>query len=886
MISTPMKPVTPPLASPPTGLNRKKWVPILAIAGMAAGVVVIGIIWLVGDLPKIYQVTDYRPPIVSQVIASHNGEEAVVGEFFRERRVMVPFESVPKVVVDAFVAAEDDRFFEHQGISFAAILRAFLANLKAGQVVQGGSTITQQVAKSLFLTPARSIVRKLKEAVLAYRLESHLTKDQILYVYLNQIYLGRGAYGVSVAARSYFRKELSKLTLAEAALIAGLPTAPSKFNPFSNPHRAKQRQAYVLRRMFETGKITEPEMKAAIAAPLRVYRSLESNMEYGPYFIEHIRRHLVTKYGEKAVQEDGLKVYVRTTPRVLMTSKQQLQAGLRELDKRRGYRGALKKLVTDQERFDHSASLQRDLITRHRDYFDLGVEQLKEAVESDTNGAPDAEVPEPNQQFETLALLSGVPDWDKKPNPDILSSGEILEAWVSEVRDGEKLAFVRAGLQEVPMKFDDMLWAARPGPDGKLGPPPKKVSDVLAVGDLIRIQLERRPTERGLVAKLEQEPEVQGAILSMEVNSGFVLAMEGGFDFRASHFNRAIQALRQPGSAFKPIIFASAVEKGFTPASIIVDAPIVYKDEEFGNWKPSNIDEKFSGDTTFRKALIDSRNIPTIKLVQQLQVNTVIEYARRLGLTGQVNQDLSISLGSGSFSLVELVQAYAVFARQGRRVQPIFFTKIVGRDGTVLEDIQPVPLHPKVAAFPPPEPGAAAPETIDPAALPKYPPAEDPDQVVDPRVAYVISHLLREVVTEGTGRRASGLARVAAGKTGTTNDYRDAWFIGFTPDVITGVWTGFDDQKSLGPGETGSRAALPIWLGFMNVSAILYPERDFPVPDGIVFVPIDTKGRSVGRKSAGAVEEAFIMGTEPRERVEKGVDPVESGSEFLKEDFK
>jgi len=437
------------------------------------------------------------------------------------------------------------------------------------------------------------------------------------------------------------------------------------------------------------------------------------------------------------------------------------------------------------------------------------------------------------------------------------------------------------------LPIEHLKWARLIRED-RVGAAPSLPSHVLAKGDLILVKVQEAALDKPIVVSLEQVPQVQGALFSVDVTTGEVLAMEGGYDFETSEFNRAVQAQRQPGSAFKPIIYSAGLEKGYTPASIIVDSPVVYEDTESGKWKPTNFEEKFYGDTTFRQALIKSRNVPTIKIVQELQVGRMIEYARRIGMSGQFNQDLSIALGSGSVSLMDLTRAYAVFPRLGRKLNPVFIHSIMDRDGRVLEESDPEEnkmrfafADAQEAAEPDPESSA----TPTPSNLSDYPLSTDSGQVLDPRVAYVMTHLLKEVVNSGTGQAAKTLGRPAAGKTGTTNDYLDAWFVGFTPNVLTGVWVGHDNLKSMGQSETGARAALPIWLSFMKEAVKSYPEGDFTVPPGVVFATIHpVSGKLVPPNSPNSIKEAFIEGTEPTETEPAGRGIPDAGSDFFKED--
>lgn len=877
------------------------------LVGVVGTVLAIGggglVVWYFSrSLPQIITVADYRPLGVTRILGGGGKEDQELGEFFKERRYLIPYDKIQDNVVKAFVAAEDDRFFEHPGINIASIIRAGIANFRAGHVVQGGSTITQQVAKSLLLTPQRSMDRKIREVILASRIERNLTKQQILYLYLNQIYLGHGAYGVQAASRTYFRKDVSNVTLAEAALLAGMPQAPGKYSPLLNPKRAKERQNYVLRRMFENHFISQAQMNQAMAEAIPIYHDVDLNSQYAPYYVEHLRRYLVEKYGEKALYEDGLTITVPMTRELALTAAKSVKTGLLALDKRMGYRGPLKNLENAEEIEKFLAEARQKLVERklHYQYF-----------------MPEGKM-DPIEGMRQAGLSS---------ERDLLEPGEIYQGVVVGFDSDRKAARVMVGALRTELPLSQMRWARAVRDDrnpAAIRPEPASPSRVFKKGDVILVSLagpEASSPDKadkaahhkdGLVTvQLEQEPVVQGALFSMDVQTGYVLGMVGGYSFETSEFNRAVQAMRQPGSAFKPVIYSSALEKGFTPASIIVDSPVVFKETDgSGSWKPNNYEEKFYGDTTFRQALIKSRNIPTVKIVQSVQVPYLIEYAKRLGMTGSFNADLSISLGSATTSLIELTRVYALFPRLGRKVTPRFLMKVEDRDGRVLEEQKPDEVPP-ISQLPPPATGATSAssaaangsaETNTPSTevrngsviragegskiiFPDYPLANDPNQVIDPRIAYVMTHLMKEVVTFGTGHEAKNLNRPAAGKTGTTNDSIDAWFMGFTPQVVTGVWTGFDNSKSLGSGETGARAALPIWLSFMLEAVKPYATTDFTVPPGITFSNIDPNtGRLASANSSLSIKEAFIVGTEPIDSGTGMGSHSESNGDFFKED--
>jgi len=855
---------------------------IVAVSGTLVGTLAAaGVAWYFSkNLPKIFSVADYRPLGVTKIVAQGPviekkeeqkapAQEAVIGEFYKERRYLVPYEKIPEIVIRAFISAEDDQFFAHSGINLASILRASIANFRAGHVVQGGSTITQQVAKSLVLTSERSFVRKIKEVIVASRIEKNLTKQQILYLYLNQIYLGHGAYGVQAASKTYFKKDVADLTIAEAALLAGLPQAPSKYSPILNPKKAKDRQLYVLRRMYENKFITQGEMAESAALPIKIFRDEDINKKYSAHWVEHLRRYLVEKYGEKAVYENALTVVVPASLDLMRTASKSLREGLEAVDKRMGYRGPVEHLASGESVERKLREVRAELIDR-----EVGFELLSADGKMDPEGA---------------MKVAGI-----ESEAGLLKPGRAYKAVVTSFNDKKKSAGVMIGAVLAELPAEKMTWALT-GFRGEAALPSK----VLQKGDVVLVRVED-PIKKPILVSLDQQPELQGALFSIDVNTGFVLAMEGGYDFERSEFNRAIQALRQPGSAFKPIIYSAALERGFTPASVIVDSPIIYEDSDSGKWKPANFDEKFYGDTTFRQALIKSRNVPTIKLVQSIQVSRMVEYAKRIGLNSQFPMDLSIALGSATVSLMDLTRTYALFPRMGRRVSPGFFLKIYDRDGLVLEELRPQPpiykmVQPIATSVSAVVEGVASGEQpmITPSVNPlfgidSYPLSEDPDQVLDPRVAYVMSHLMKEVVAYGTGHEAKSLGRPAAGKTGTTNDFVDAWFMGFTPHVVTGVWVGFDGQKTMGKNETGARAALPIWLSFMKEAVKPYAPDDFVVPPGVVFATIDPHtGRVAAPNASSAINEAFIEGTEPKETIGYGrVKPdSESNSEYFKEDL-
>ncbi len=736
------------------------------------------------DLPSIATLREYRPPTVTTVY-SDDGRK--IAEFFRQRRIVIPLEEVPETLIQAFIAAEDSRFYEHPGIDLKSIVRAFLKNLEAGTVVQGGSTITQQVTKSFLLTPERHYRRKAREAILAYRIDQAFSKDRILYLYLNQIYLGHGAYGVQAAAGNYFGKSAKDLTLAESALLAGLPQAPSWYSPFRHPERARERQEYVLNRMVKEEMITPAEAKRALKEKIDIQPRRNLYLEQVPFYTEHIRRYVAEKYGEDLLYEGGLEIHTAVNVEMQATARRAIDRGLRDHDKRHNrYRGP-------EDHFEGEAA-------------DAFLEKERERWESDP---PEA--------------------------------GAVVRGIVTAVEGGAG-ATVRMGDAVGTLDYGAERWAGR------------KELSAIKVGDVLSVRLKSAPEADGgdWTLSLEQTPEAEGALLCVETGTGQVKAMIGGRDFRESQFNRAIQAVRQPGSAFKPIIYAAALDKGFTPATEIIDNAVVYKGGGRGGraWKPKNYDRKFYGPTLLRKALANSRNLSTIKVLSDIGVPYAVDYARKLGIRSDLHPELSLALGASGVTLLEMVRAYSVFANLGDMVEPVFVTRIVDRDGNVLETAEAAPRR-----------------------------------VIEKSTAYLVTSLLTSVVQEGTGRRVRALGRPTAGKTGTTNDLHDAWFMGYTPDLVTGVWVGYDQERSLGRRETGGRAASPLWLDFMKEVLEGRPERVFQVPDGVVFARIDAKtGLLPVPETERTIFECFKEGTVPTKHSDRS-DAVTTADRFFKSDI-
>ena len=747
-------------------------------------------VYLRQDLPKINTLNDYRPATVTSVF-SDDGRK--IGEFYKERRIVIPLSQMPENLINAFVAAEDSRFRTHPGIDIKSILRASIKNFKAGTIVQGGSTITQQVTKSFLLTPERTFKRKIKEAMLAYQIEKKFTKDEILYLYLNQIYLGHGAHGVEAASENYFGKHTKDLSLAECAMLAGLPQAPSRYSPFRFPDRAKQRQIYTLNRMKEEGMITNLSVTEAIDTKLDIKPRKNWFIERVPCYTEHVRRYVEKKYGEDALYNQGLKIHTAVNIELQKIARAAVGKGLMGLDQRTGYRGPVKNISA------------------------LQVESFSKAIA-------------------------------EQINTNLLEKETIYQGVVLAVDDENKVTRIRVGDFHGLIPLKTMTWARTPNQRlAYYETRVKNPSQVLKLGDVILVRVVNEVVEDNEYKfALYQEPIAQSALLSIEAETGHVKAMIGGRDYSNSQFNRAYQSRRQPGSAFKPIIYAAALDKGYTAASVIVDSPVVFEDTERDFvWKPRNYKEKFFGDTLFREALVHSRNVLTIKILQDIGIDYAIDYARKLGITSEISHDLSIALGSSGVSLLELVNAYSVFSNLGYLIEPVFITKIYDRDGNLLESSKLVR-----------------------------------KKVIDMGTAYIITNIMESVIQSGTGRRVKALKRPVAGKTGTTNNLFDAWFLGYTPRYTTGVWVGLDQEAPLGKGETGSRAASPIWLDYMQNALKGKPARTFNVPEGIVFAKIDAKtGLLPIEESKKTIFECFKEGTIPTQFTPKP--NAKSGSEDL-----
>jgi penicillin-binding protein 1A len=715
--------------------HRKRWARRLGImlfgllfVVLLTGIGVAGFIYFryINDLPDFTSIKEYRPPTVSRIYAR---DGRLMGEFYAERRLEVPYSRLPRHLILAFVAAEDARFFEHPGVDVFGIIRAFVRNLEAGEIVQGGSTITQQVVKRILLNPEKSFARKVKEAVLAYRIDNYLTKEEILEIYLNNIFLGHGAYGVEAAAQEFFAKHVEELNLAESALLAGIPKAPSRYSPILNPRYAKDRQAYVLRRMVEVGFISREEAHKALNQPLVLKPNRPGWLKECGYFTEHVRGLLEDRFGKDRVMSLGLRVFTSADVTLHQIAQESIKKGIDALVKRNGYRGPSRHLTgKDLKAFQ----------ARRVDYF--------------------KKYPPRKNQLVT-ALVTGVDRRSRTP----------------QIKLGE-----HSGVIEAPAKNEKLVSLTYVG---------------LRPGDVVKVRLSNQDRKSKIwSARLEPAPTTQGALLSMELESGKVRVLVGGKDFYDSSFNRAVQARRQPGSAFKPVVYAAAIEQGYGPNSILYDEPLSLPGARPGQlWSPQNYDHTYSGPIPLSTALARSRNIPAVRMMMSLGVPAVARMAATLGISAPIYPNYASALGASEVTLLELTRAYSVFPNQGRLVEPVFIERIEDRDGRVLYESRSVK-----------------------------------NQVISPEGADTMTHLLIGVVERGTATRVKVLQRPMGGKTGTTNRTRDAWFIGFTPSLITGVWVGMDDERSLGPKETGSQAAAPIFISYMQEALKDQPVEQFP----------------------------------------------------------
>ncbi len=771
-----------------------KYMFILLLLGIVIGILVVGGTYLHfrSELPSIANLQEIQLQVPMRVFSA---DDKLIAQYGEKRRDPVNFENIPEDMVHAFLAAEDQNFFRHYGIDPAGLARAAVTLALTGKKRQGGSTITMQVARNYYLTRKRTFTRKIREIFLALHIEQELSKEKILELYLNKIYLGHRSYGIKAAAQVYYGKPLEELNLAETAMIAGLPKAPSNYNPVTNPERARQRRNYVIQRMLALGYISKEQARDASNAPVSAALHRAKIELEAPYLAEMVRERMVRDYGAEAYTS-GINVYTTVTSKLQQAADQGLRKALESYDRRHGWRGAEK----------HFDSLPED----------------REALDQ---------------------LLA-----ETRPVQHLLP-GIVINL-------GEKSAEVYLGKgRTAQIGWKGLSWARPYEDESHRGAKPKSASDILKTGDLVRVQ-ERQDDEGNSYWQLSQIPAVSGALVSLNPVNGAVNALVGGYDFYSSKFNRAIQAKRQPGSGFKPVIYSAALESGYTAASLINDAPIIMESNgEDDTWRPQNYSGKFYGPTRLRWALTKSRNLVSIRLLRSMGISHALEHARRFGFDpDQLPHSLSLALGSGEVTPMQMARAYAVLANGGYLIEPWFIQRIERNDEILFE------ADPLVVG-----------DCVECRHAPRTLPEEN---------RYIMYSMMQDVITRGTGIRARKLKHSdLAGKTGTTNEQRDAWFTGYNQHIVTTVWTGFDDNSRLGKGEVGGRVALPAWIAFMKVALEDIPDDPPEMPSSLVTVRIDKNtGQQVAGNSPDSMFEIFRPGNEPplSEEPDAAVNPAET----------
>jgi penicillin-binding protein 1A len=780
---------------------------VVLVAGAALGVAFL--LWSYSrDLPPHDQLAHYEPPVMTRV---HAGDGRLIAEFARERRLYVPISAIPKDLINAFLSAEDKNFYDHEGVDLVGIMRAVIANIQNvinDRRLEGASTITQQVAKNFLLTNEVSFERKIKEALLARRIEQAYSKDRILELYLNEIYLGMGSYGVAAAALNFYGKSLDELTLGEMAYLAALPKAPNNYHPFRQRERAVARRNWVLSRMSDNGFITPFEASVARAEPFNVTpRTGGTQIVETQFFVEEVRRQTISMYGEDQTYDGGLSIRTTLDTSLQALIRRELRDGLVAYDQRHGWRGP-------HARLDSTGDWPTALVALDTAR-DLAPWRVAVVLEVTDDGA-------------TIGLR---PDLDEAGN--MINPGETGYVPLSE-----------------------MTWARDSKDNRKVGPEITKAGDRLAVGDVIWVAPVAAEDGQGSAAQgqyaLRQIPEVNGAVVAIDPHTGRVRALVGGFSYQLSEFNRATQALRQPGSSFKPFVYAAALDSGYTPSSLVLDAPFVIEQGPgLALWKPENYSRTFYGPSTLRLGLEKSRNVMTVRLAQAIGMDKVSAYARRFGIMDDMMPVLAMSLGAGETTLLKMTNAYAMLVNGGKKIEPVLIDRVQDRYGRTVfrHDVR------ECAACAADEwTGQAAPEISD-----------TRENVIDPRTAYQVVSMLKGVVDRGTGRTIASVGKPLAGKTGTTNREQDAWFVGFSPDLALGVFIGFDDPKPMGRGETGGGLAAPVFRDVMKDALADQPALPFRMPPGVTLVRVDAKtGLVAAPGSEGTILEAFKAGTEPR----------------------
>lgn len=730
---------------------------------LALLVAIVFVVWLKKELPDISQLHNisYQTPL-----SIYTQDRQLLAKFGNKKRILVAIENVPKLLINAFITTEDAGFYRHSGVDMQSLARATWHLLITGEKTQGGSTITMQVARNFLLTREKTYQRKLKEIILSWRIEQEYSKPQILQMYLNKIYLGNRSYGVAAAAKTYYDKPLADLNLAQFAMLAGLPKAPSAYNPIANPQRALERRNYVLRRMYAEKNITQSDFATALARPITAKVYSTKLQAPAPYIAEMVRQEILSKYGKNGLTA-GLKVYTTINAAKQAAASRAISSALHAYDRRHGY---------------HS-------------------------------------LPHRNMQTPT----SG--DW--------LSVGDTQSAHIVDIDDGYAMAILADGAS-ISLRFGDMRWARQFVSVNSKGDRPKSIDDILRIGDMVQV---REGSGRW---KLAQIPQVQAAFVALDASNGAILALTGGFDFKRNKYNRAIQSKRQPGSGFKPIIYTTALENGYNPASLINDAPVVGDARQGNLWRPENYSKKFFGKTSLRTALRKSRNLISIRLLRTLGIKKVINTALRFGFSaGQLPKGLSLALGSGNASPLQMARVYSVFANGGFLLQPYFIERIDDHSGAVLFQATP-----KIAC------SSCDSETLQDSLYAQ--------RIISPPINFLMNSLLQDVVKRGTATKAKILSRDdLAGKTGTTNEQRDAWFNGYSAGIVASVWLGLDSAMPLGRHETGAKAALPIWIDFMKTALKNQPEQILDVPAGVSRAYIDPKSGKLALPDSKGLWEFF-----------------------------
>lgn len=769
------------------------------------------------DVPDYEVLAKYEPPVTTRV---HAADGSLMAEYYRQRRMFLPIQAVPDRVKAAFVSAEDKTFYQHHGLDYLGLARAMSTNIinkltGNDRRPVGASTITQQVAKNMLLTSEQTYDRKIKEAIVALRMERTFTKDQILELYLNEMFFGMGAYGIAGAALTYFDKSVNELTIAESAYLAALLKGPANYHPYRYADRAIERRNWVIDRMQENGYISAEDAQEAKASPLGVKpHNPDGRLFASEYFAEEVRRQIVARYGNDALLEGGLSVRTTLDPDLQIKARKALQTGLIRYDEARGYRGPVKHL-------------------------NLGADW----------GAQLGEVP----------ALSDVPEWRLAVVLDATPNG--LEIGLQPGRDPSgKISDVR---ETAALATADMKWALRMDINGKRSTA-KSPAGVLEVGDVIYVE---KKADDGNAYRLRQIPKISGALVVMDPHTGRVLAMVGGFSYAQSEFNRATQAYRQPGSSFKPFVYAAALDNGYTPASVVLDGPIsVDQGGSLGVWSPKNYSGKFAGPSTLRYGIEQSRNLMTVRLAQDMGMKTVAEYAERFGIYDKMMPVLSMSLGAGETTVLRMVTGYSIMANGGRSITPSMIDRVQDRYGKTIFKHD---MRQCQNCNAPEWNNQEEPELID-----------ERDQVLDPMTAYQITSMMEGVIQRGTARMLQSLNRPLAGKTGTTNDEKDAWFVGYTPDMVVGLYLGMDQPKPLGRGATGSGLAVPVFKDFMTVALKGRPKVDFRVPEGMTMIAINRRtGMRATPGGPDVIMEAFKPGTGPADTYSViGADTFQEGS--------